>query len=224
MAEVPAANVLVTCQHCGTSLGFPPVLPAVTPEAKLEAEQAQAKLAEAEAAAQALGVKPAAKSGQSSAAWAGSWLLFFAASSCFVGFAFLLTSVYERLFVFSHTRGWVTDFNPGAIPGTDVPTVAFRTPDDQAHTFVGNAGPYKLGQQVDVAYHRDNPNRASLLGFWDLWTGPVMLGSFSALCGLAWWGTRRRHSVASSRKILHSVTRSGQVKVASWLRQHSPKT
>src|SRR4051812_20711745 len=190
MAEEASAKPTVTCPHCGAKLGYVPILPPPTPESKPETGLPQTSVPRAPTAAEKLGLKPSAELRRANAL-AGSWFLLLGATGCFVGCLFLLASVYEKLYLYSHTRGWVANFTRGVPPSGDLPIVAFLTPDDEMYTFTGTSGSYKVGQHVDVVYNPRNPNRASLTGFWDLWTGPVLLGTLSALCGLVWWGTRR---------------------------------
>lgn len=97
------------------------------------------------------------------------------------GFSFLLSQ--QDLEANSvRVKGEIVDINEKAIYRS--PFVKFRTLEGQEITFLAELEvnvdffDYSIGQEVDVIYHKDNPNQAKIDTFWQKNFGQVFLGGF----------------------------------------------
>jgi len=82
-----------------------------------------------------------------------------------------------------HARGTVTAFSRSG--SALFPVVAFKTSEGTQVEFVGKSGSsspaFVRGQQVDVIYRPENPTKATINTFLDLWGPPLFLTSFGTI-------------------------------------------
>jgi hypothetical protein len=103
--------------------------------------------------------------------------------------------VIENIWSYSSSRS-------SSNSGTYHPRVRFRTREGQESEFVSGTGSrpaaYHVNEEVTVLYDPEDPNRASIKSFWDVWLGPVILFPLAAvflLGGILPLGLMRRRAV-----------------------------
>jgi hypothetical protein len=89
-------------------------------------------------------------------------------------------------------KGKVIDISQKAIYRS--PVVSFQTKEGQTRTFISDLDQnkdmfhYQIGQEVEVIYHKDNPNNARINNFWERNFGQIFLGIFGGfLCSFGFF-------------------------------------
>ena len=109
-----------------------------------------------------------------------------------LGLAFILTGVFfyqnTRTFL-SHsetTTGVVTDLIRSS-SGSYTPVVRFETPEGDAITFPGSVGSnppaHRIGEEIKVHYRPENPRRARIDSFFQLWFFSALFGGMGVVFG-----------------------------------------
>lgn len=116
-------------------------------------------------------------------------------NASYVGFVILILGTIVAIYGFSfllkqneleanavRVKGTVFDINEKAIYRS--PWVKFNTLEGKEITFLSQLEvnvdlfPYTIGQEVDVIYHKDNPNQAKIDAFWEGNFEQLFLGVF----------------------------------------------
>ncbi len=126
----------------------------------------------------------------------------------FVGFVIMGFGIIISIYGFSflqtqndledngvRVKGTVFDINEKAIYRS--PFVKFTTLEGEEIQFLSELEvnvdmfPYTIGQEVDVIYHKDNPNNAKIDAFWENNFAQLFLGGFGVFLILLGWFIRR---------------------------------
>lgn len=114
-------------------------------------------------------------------------------NASFVGIVIFLAGIVITIYGFSFlleqndlqqngiiVKGTVVDINKKDF--YRAPFVRFTTKDNQTITFLSKLDvnvdlfTYKIGQEVDVIYHKDDPNQAEINAFWERNVAQIYLG------------------------------------------------
>lgn len=130
-----------------------------------------------------------------SASFVGIVIFLFGIIIAIYGFSFLLEqNELEKNGII--VKGKVVDINKKAIYRS--PFVRFKTKDGQTITFLSKLEvnvdlfKYKIGQEVEVIYHKDNPKQAEINAFWERNVAQLYLGCFGVFLMLFGWFLRKR--------------------------------
>ena len=128
------------------------------------------------------------------ASYVGFVIFIFGIIITVYGFSFLMDDMdlqYNGILV----TGRVVDINKKDFYRS--PFVRFRTKSGRSITFLSKLDvnvdlfKYKIGQKVEVIYHKDNPKNAEVNAFWERNAGQIYLGSLGLFLLLLGWFIRR---------------------------------
>lgn len=113
------------------------------------------------------------------ASYVGFVLCIFGIVIAIYGFSFLLkqNDLNDNAVI---VKGTIFKIDENAIYRS--PWVEFKTLEGQKYMFLSGLEqnkdlfPYKIGQQVDVIYHKDNPRNAKINAFWEKNFAQIFLG------------------------------------------------
>ncbi len=131
----------------------------------------------------------------------GSLILIAVSVICLVVAGFLYHRTKSFIDQAERVHGTVVDYEvySGSSSTMYYPVVEFVTKDGREIVSTSNTGSnstgYKTGEEVRVLYDPDNPEKAKIVSFWQLWLGTFIataLGIFFGLLGAAFtWAASR---------------------------------